>query len=354
MSQAGSLYQRADGYWVAAVVVSGKKIVKYGKTKREAQQRLGELLTAASTQTLSPSSKLTLRQWMDRWLDQHSDEWRPSTVRSYRQVLGPLLTEVGDTRLDRLTPLQLSMTFSKLRQGGMGTRRIQQSYVALGTCIREAVRLGLLMANPLDRVDKPKHEPADRALWTTDEARRFLQVAVESDHRYAPLFLLLIGSGLRVGEALGLTGGDIDLHQRTLTVRQAFVYAGETGSVQPPKTKAGKRTITLPAVVVERLASLPRPLNPQTPLVLTRSGTRPSQSNLRREFHRLCKAADVPEINIHGIRHVHAALLSAGGIDPHSLRRRLGHSRVSTTMDIYAYAVTPDEAAADTFDSMTG
>ena len=76
----------------------------------------------------------------------------------------------------------------------------------------------------------------------------------------------------------------------------------------------------------------------------------PTQPNLRRSLHDLCGLAQVPKISMHGLRHVHAALLAASGVDPHSLRKRLGHSRVSTTMDIYAYAIAPDETTVKAFD----
>jgi integrase len=349
----GSVYQRADGYWIASVIVAGKKIVKYGKTKQEARRRLADLLAASSTGTLAPPTRCTLAEWAGRWLDGQDIDRRPSTLRSYQQVLAPVLDRLGHVRLDRLTPLQLSTVLSDLRRSGRGSRRIQQAYVVLGTCLRQAVKLGLIGANPLDRVDKPRHEPRRKTLWTLDEARRFLHVADKSSRRYAPLFVLIVGTGLRVGEALGLRWDDIDLVRRTVTVRQAYVYAGNIGSIQPPKTRSGHRVVLLPDGVVDTLLRLPRPIDPATNVFATANGTPPMQSNLRRDLHHLCETASVPTIAIHDIRHVHAALLAAEGVDPHTLRKRLGHSRVSTTLDIYAYAIAPDETAVSAFERAT-
>jgi integrase len=353
MSTTGSVYQRKDGYWVASVVVAGKKIVKYGKSKREAQQRLTELVGAASMGTLTAPTRLTLREWVERWLTMQEQEKRPSTLRTYRQVLPPVIERLGHVRLAKLTPLQLAVTFTELRHQGMGTRRLQQAYVVLGTVLRQAVQLDLIGSNPLERVPKPRHEPKENSLWTLNQAQQFLRAAETSGHRYAPLFLILVATGIRIGEALGLRWSDIDLTRQTVTVQRAFVYAGSSGSLQRPKTRAGRRVVTLPDTTVRLLRRLPRPLDPEAPVILTGTGTIPNQSNLRRELHRLCQLAGVPLIPIHGLRHVHAALLVAQGVDPHALRRRLGHARVATTLDVYAYAVTPDEATARAFDQLT-
>ena len=351
MSQAGSIYQRqSDGRWVAVVTLNGMRLVKYAQSKREAQQRLNDMIGAASTGTLSAPSKVTLGQWVEQWLGDQETACRPSTMRSYRQVLTPMMERIGQARMDRLTPLQLSRTFTDLHRRGIGTRRIQQGYVVLGTCLKRAVRLGVIGVNPLDRVDKPRHEPGERPLWTVEEARRFLVALEGSAIRYAPLFTLLLTTGLRIGEGLGLRWVDIDLQQRSLTVQQAYVYAGERGSIQPPKTRAGRRVVVLPDLAVRALQRLPRPLDAHAAIFRTGSGTVPSQSNLRRDLRRLCVAAAIPTIPLHGIRHVHAALLAAQGLDPHTLRKRLGHSRVSTTLDIYAYALRPDSAATTAFE----
>jgi integrase len=350
VSQAGSLYQRADGYWVAAVTLAGKKIVRYGKTKREAQARLTDLLTASSAGTLAAPTRLTLQQWVDQWLAAQATERRPTTIRYYRQALSPVLERVGRTRLDRLSPVQLSLAFTEMRQSGRGSRATQQAYVVLGTCLRQAVQLGIIGASPLDRVEKPRHEPGEQRRWSPEEARVFFDAARQAPHRYAPLFLLLVASGLRIGEALGLRWEDVDLGRNVVHVRRAYVYAGSRGSLQPTKTRAGQRTVELPAEAGAALLRLPRPLDPTAPVFVTANGTPPRPSDLRKALGRLCARAGVPVTTIHGLRHVHAALLASQGLDPHTLRQRMGHTRVSTTLDLYAYAMRPDSAARAAFE----
>jgi integrase len=275
-------------------------------------------------------------------------------MRYYRQALGPVLEKAGGLRLEKLNPLLLTNLFAELRRAGRGTRAIQQAYTVLGTCLRQAVKLGTLGSNPLDRVDKPTHQPGEPERWKPDQVARFLEVAAQSRHRYAPLFTVLVATGLRIGEALGLRWEDVDLRAGTLTVRRAYVYAGNEGTIQPTKTRAGQRVISLPEQAMAAFQRIPRPLDTAAPVFTTSNGTIPTQSDLRKALQRLCRRAGVLAVTIHGLRHVHAALLADQGLDAHTLKQRMGHTRVSTTMDLYAYAMRSDGAATDAFQRAVG
>ena len=134
MSPGGTIYQRqSDGLWVACVTIGGRRITKYGETRREAQQRLAEMLTQEHAGTLAPPTKLTLQQWADQWLGMLEGERRPATLRDYRLAMAPVLVRLGTLRLDRITPFHLAYLFTELRQAGRGSRSVEQSYVVLGT-----------------------------------------------------------------------------------------------------------------------------------------------------------------------------------------------------------------------------
>jgi integrase len=350
VSSTGSVYQRKDGQWAAAVVVGGRKVVRYGKTEREARQRLRELLAADHNRTLAAPTKLTLAEWAERWLRALEVDRRPSTMRDYQQALAPIVARLGKVRLDKLAPMALDLTFTDIRRAGIGTRSIQQGYTVLGTCLGAAVRLGVIAANPLDRVQKPKHVAQERTRWTDVEAQRFIMVAAGAPHRYAPLLLLLIGGGLRISEALGLAWNDVDLSAGTVSITKALVWAGKRASVQPTKSKAGTRTITLPSVTRVAFARLPRPLDGSTPIFTTAGGLPPGATAFRRTMRAVCRQAEVPVIRIHDLRHSHASLLVAAGVDLATVSKRLGHSKISTTANIYTHAIRPDSAAVEAFE----
>jgi integrase len=287
---------------------------------------------------------------MDRWLAGLEGQRRPSTIYAYRQSLFPVRARIGETRLDRLTPVQLTGTFADLRRSDVGSSRTKMAYVTFGTCLRSAVRLGVIGSNPLDRVEPPQHRPPGRRYWTADQARRFLAIVPDSNRRYAPLFLLLLATGMRKGEALALRWSDIDLARNTVAITRSLVWTKAVLSLQPPKTLAGERKVTLPPIAVDGLRRLPQPIDPDTLVFTTREGMTPTESTLREAFRASCRVAGVPVMPIHGLRHVHAALLVHQGVDLHTLRRRLGHSRIDMSLNVYAYAVGSDSAAAAAFD----
>jgi integrase len=271
-------------------------------------------------------------------------------MRTYRQTLSPLMERIGHLRLDKLTPVALALTLLDLRRQGMGSRRVQMSYAALHTCLGAAVRLGIITANPLGRVDKPRHQAAERVCWTEEEARRFIQIAGEARHRYAPLLLVLLGGGLRVSEARGLSWGDIDGRAGTASITKALVFAGEAPDMEGTKSRAGTRIIALPGFCFQALSRLPRPLDAAAPIFTTEAGTPPRENILRQTLHALCKRAGVPRITIHDLRHVHASISLAAGVDLATVSKRLGHSKISTTANIYTHAIRPDRSAVDAFE----
>ena len=106
MTQQGSVYQRADGYWVASIRIGCKKVVRYAKSERDAARKLHDLLKEHHLGALVQPNRLTLEEWVQQWLLER--KLRPSTLRTYVEVLAPVLHQIGHSRLDKLTPLLLS------------------------------------------------------------------------------------------------------------------------------------------------------------------------------------------------------------------------------------------------------
>ena len=350
----GSVYQRKDGYWAAALSVAGRRVVRYARTQREAREKLAALLADHRLGTLAPPASLTLDAWVDRWLATRAADLRPSTLATYRDVLGRVTARCGHVRLSRLSPALLAGVLADLRRTGMGARRVQMAYTYLHACLGQAAALGLLGYNPLDRVPKPRGEAQERRYWTAAEARRFLSAALRSSHQHAPLLAFLLGTGLRLSEALGLRWADVDLGAGVVHVRRALVWTGTGPVLGLPKTRQGERAVDLPAWCLDLLRRLPRPLSEEAPVFTAEGGATPTKSNVRRAMLRLCELAGVPYVHPHGLRHVHAALLVAGGLDPQSLRRRLGHAHVSMSLDRYAYPVRSDAAAVAALEAVLG
>jgi len=226
----------------------------------------------------------------------------------------------------------------------MGSRSLELCWLTLHACLEEAVRRGLLGSNPLQRVPRPRHERREARDWTREEMRRFLQTAMADGRPTASMLALMLLTGLRPGEAAGLQWGDIDLEAGTLTVRRSVTWAGSKWHMGQPKTRAGERTIALPGAATALLSRLERRG------VFVFWGDRPPY-RLSQAMVELCQRASVPRRPAHYLRHCHATLLAAEGLDVKTLQRRLGHAQASITLDVYAHALSEmDRRAAEMVD----
>ncbi|CCF85484.1 tyrosine-type recombinase/integrase [Nitrolancea hollandica] len=348
----GSLYQRDDGYWVVAVSVGDQRIVKYRRTQKAAQELLSQLLVSQQRRSLIKTTGLTLDAWIEQWFDLNQPRLRPSTLQTYRQVLTPISTTIGTTKLDTLTPLLLTQAFLKLQREGIGQRRVQLAHTYLKTCLSQAVDLDLIAANPMERVKKPHWKPKERQYWSVAEADRFITTCLESPAKWGPLFAFLTTTGLRISEALGLTWADVDWHKRQVRIRQALVWSKESFRILPPKTPAGRRHVSLTESALAALQQLPRPMDQHMPIFRTSNDTPPRPDHLRPYLITRCDQAGVPRLHLHGLRHVAAMLALEAVGDAYLVQQRLGHSHVTVTLGIYGYPARKEAVIASAVDEL--
>lgn len=184
----------------------------------------------------------------------------------------------------------------------------------------------------------------------------------ESDPKLKPyaLFLLVaINTGMRRGELLGLRWCDVDLEERTLFIRQQVqTLSGGTLIIDTPKTAAGKRKISIPVKVYQKLkeakAALPTIDEEEHDLVfLNRAGTPVRPEAIEKMWKYLMSKSGLPYRNFHCLRHTHATLLLANGIPIIEVSRRLGHSSVTQTLDMYGHAIPCyDKTIAEKIDAI--
>lgn len=335
MVSPGSVYQRQDGYWVAALRLGSKRLVRYAKSEPQAKRALAQLQRELGLGKLSVPGKHTLESWGREWLE--TKELRPSSRGAYQRALAAWWEPLGHLRLHKLSSNQLQAVLLSWKQQGLGARTREQRWVYLHGCLESAVELGLLSQNPLKRVPKPVSRPS-KGSWTLPEAQAFLATAQVSRIPYADLLAFLLLTGMRLSEALALEPWD--LQAGAIEVSKAIVWVDGAWSLQPPKTLAGRRLVPLP----QRAEEILKNRVPDPRFFQTRTGTPPRKDNLSRIMTRLCAEAGVPRIEVRELRRVHAALLVRGGLDIKSLQAHLGHARASTSLDIYAFQVGEDRS----------
>ena len=229
----------------------------------------------------------------------------------------------------------------------------------------EAARMGLLGTNPVTTGRTVRPTKRDRRRWTADEASSFVRATGLG--RYHPLWKFLLGTGLRVGEALGLEWDDVAADASLISVRRAVAWVGSRSVLGPPKTESSVREVSLPGVAALALSNA-RVLQAEDRLACggdwfddrgaaftTSLGGPPSSGVLWRAFQRDCRDAGVPEMRIHDLRHVHATLAVSAGADPKTVQARLGHASLSLTLDVYTHRVAEnDRILADAFGKLIG
>ena len=341
----GSIFKRADGRWAGYVTVGygpdGRQLKRwvYGRTRREVAQKLAKLMPKAGSGILPEPSRVTVREWLEQYAQRRSLEVRPSTSRHYASYIR-YLEPLHRLRLSGLRPLHIRNAYVVLAERGLSPSVRRHVHAFLKSALREAVRLELIDGNPADAVDPPplKHVRPPRA-WRAEEAARFIEQA-RSSSRYYALFALMLGHGLRVGEALALKwddwGGD--------TLRIRYTMNLRTRELGPPKTSSSSRTIYLSAEMQNALLEHRRAQELERAaarswvdggwIFPSTRGTPTLYRNLRRHFLGLCRAAGVEPIGLHGLRHTYTTM-ALRLLPPKVVSSALGHADVHLTLQVY-------------------
>ena len=358
----GSVTQLPDGRWQARASywrdgTLHRKAV-YAKTRSEVERKLRKLLTELEHGRVPADGRLTVRDFLERWFTLHRARLRPRTVRTYEQIIRLyLVPELGRLRLAHLVPSEIERALLRLCERGLAPRTVAHCRAVLRRALQDAVRDGLLARNPAALAQPPAVPPPQTTVWTAEEARTFLAAARE--HWLLPLFQLLLATGLRLGEALGLSWEDVDAEAGILVVRWQLQHVDGQFVRLPPKSKQSRRTLPLPALAREALVRQREQQatwrqagawrgNPWALVFTTHAGTPLHARNVHHTFTRLVEQAGLPRIRLHDLRHSCATLLLEAGVDLKTISALLGHSQLSVTADYYAHvrqALTADALA---------
>jgi integrase len=363
----GSIRERSDGRFEARVTVDGNVHSAYGRTKSEAQSKLKQILSEAQAGTLRPPSHLTIAEYLDWWLETSERRLKPSSHATNADIVRVHLKPAfGNVKLEKLSASHLDSLYSKCLASGLSVGRTRRIHATVRKALNDAVRLDLIATNVSLRATPPRLDQIEPELWSMDELRQFLVRQAAAQTRWTPLWLVLLATGLRLGEALGLAWNSVDLPRASLQVKQALMTLKGMTILTTPKTRAGRRVLSLPELAIQALKDQGQQqvmdrlaaggVWPHEGFVfLTQTGEHPARWNLLRSFKAACDDSGVRRLRIHDLRHLSASLLVMGGADVKSLQKRLGHASLQTTLGIYAHVLTDtDEGLAARMDDALG
>lgn len=222
---------------------------------------------------------------------------------------------------------------------------------------RTAQKMGLIPSNPMELVDYPATRSTAKKsdnFWTAKQLSEFLHTVSQLDagKRYdrTALFYLLATTGMRKGECLALTWGDIDFTAETVTISKTVTRDVDNNRfIGTPKTKNAYRTISLDASATSRLKMYKRSLSavPSANELIfhNQEGFIMSLMKPNHWMEAIIKKTDLPRITVHGLRHTFASIQSADNVNAKAVQLQLGHSDIETTLNIYTH-LTPDELSS--------
>jgi integrase len=353
----GSIYQRkSDGRWVASISVGGMKRKHIlGHSHAEVAAKKAALLADRDKGIPIPTSTQTLAQYFDFWLNSVRESVRPRAYESYDLNARRLKPLIGKAKLSALSPAAIETAYAKLLQQGLARRTVSQAHSVLHNALEKAVEWGLIGRNPSEYASVPRPERNEMKTLSEEQVRR-LFVATRDDEFYA-LWVVLASTGLRLGEALGLQWDDIDFVHERLFVRRALQRQKSVGLVfVEPKTKKSRRTVYFPAgtgatLQEHRRKQLELRLKlgsawDDRDLVFCRAGKPLDPGAMSYWLKKALKAAGLPEIRVHDLRHTAATLHLARGENPKVVQELLGHSTIALTMDTYSHVSPAIHAGA--------
>ena len=367
---AGHIRKRSDGRWEGQSTIgfddkTGKRIRKsvYGKTQKEVRQKISKVSTELDEGIYLEPSKLTLSDWLDIWLKEYTFDKKYSTVKGYKaQIKKHIRPGLGKYNLSQINPMLLQRFFNNLSlpddEGNvLSPKSIKNVHIILSGILQQAVENEMIAKNPCKKVKLPKVFKKDIVPLTDDQVKEFLKI-VSTDEIYGTLLKVIVFTGLRLGEAMGLTWDCVDFEKGALNInKQLQRRPQKDGGSTLTSVKSGKPRMLRPATFVmdllkvrytEQLMQKSRAGDAwigwnneeehKKSLVFTNlDGGYITPKRVYLHFKSAAKEIGAPNARVHDLRHTYAVLSLQNGDDVKTVQENLGHASAAFTLDVYGH-----------------
>jgi integrase len=380
MRRTGHSRQRSPGsferrYDLGTDLATGKRktvTTTMRGSRKDAERELRRLLHAVDVGQHVDPSRTTVREWLTTWLAAVEEEVAPKTHERYDEIVRNFLAPaLGNMRLTKLGPVHIQEAYNALaiggrrdgKEGGLAPQTRRHIHRILSAALGRAVEHQLIARNPCEAFKKrlPKVERREMKTLTAAQAQRLLN-AIRYRRVYWPVIIAL-ATGMRRGEILALRWRNVSLNSGIIRIVESLEETKAGLRFEAPKTDR-TRSVLLPSFAVEEL----RRLKCEQAEELLKLGVRQDGDTLlctradggpmppRSLSHEFAKVTNPvmgnPRVRFHDLRHSHATQLLLAGVHPKVAQERLGHSSISTTLDLYSHVTkTMQEDAAAKLDT---
>ncbi len=345
------------------------------KARGEAETKLALFSEEVDKGLYVEPSKLTFAEFTERWLRDYAEvNLAPKTVAGYKEKLTRILQAIGHLKVEKIKPTHLMEFYANLQEdgvrldgksGGLSPRNIRHHHRVIGTILQDAVQWQVIPSNPASRVKPPRVPKKEAACYSEGQAMAMLKALENEPLKHRTAITLALATGVREGELMGFEWQDVDFEENTIEIARSSQYVTGRGTFpKEPKNETSKRIVSVPASVMallkqhkaaqsrERLKAGDLWQGSQR-LFTTWEGKPMYPYTFGSWFPKFLKRHNLPPLPFHGLRHTSATILVGQGLHAKVISERLGHSTISTTMDIYSHFIKKaDVEAADKLDAL--
>lgn len=351
-------------YWEARITTgrdpgTGKQIQRSitGKTQKEVREKMQAVAVSINEGEYFEPSKMTLARWVEIWLEEYTGDKKYLTVKHYKaQCKAHIVPSLGAVKLSALNAPQIQGFYNGLQRAGLSPKSVRNVHGILTKCLSTAVQVGYLKNNPASMVTLPKVVKKEIIPLTDEQVRDFLQVSIGDE--YEIVLKVILFTGLRESEAIGLTWDCVDFKAGTVTVCKQLQKRplADGGFVFAP-LKNDKARILKPAPFVMDLLARRRAEQAEQRLkagaawqgwsdsdgmksalvFTTATGSHLSPQTVYLHYKRLAAQIGAPDSRVHDLRHTFAVLSLQNGDDVKTVQGNLGHATAAFTLDVYGH-----------------
>lgn len=371
----GTIVQRSDGRYMGKIMMGytpdGKPncLYAYGKTEAEAKRKLKAKIQAYNDSRGIITESVSVKKWFTTWLENvMKPTLKPKSYEAKARCVEKfIIPKLGGIKVNEVTTEDIQGLINDLVKQGYSYSQIQKVYNTIGQRYRLAIQQQRATFNPtvgvhLPRQLKEKEDNTVTAL-TKDEAKLLIKRARETYENGTPIYprgdliVLLLQTGMRVGEALALQWSDINLEEKYISITKNLVtvknedktkinpetkkpFATTTIIQDTPKTSHSNRKIPIGDSAIQTIKNI-KVYNGKFDYVYANSKGKPTEyRTLERMFKLMLKNAGIEnKYSLHSLRHTYASLLFAQGVSDRYISEVLGHSSLAITHKVYIHII---------------